>query len=249
MHEGPVSRRFNGGRDSTTEHKPIFSRRDTTRESKPDRHKLRCYNCGKEGHIAMQCPSKALFCGGGRELSTTRTGVVENKKVEDILLDTGCTQIMVRQNLVQEGRLLEGEAVWCAHGDTVLYPLAEVAMEVDGVETRVKAAVSEELPVSVLLGTDTPCLKELLQRTSQVVHTKDIMEAFVVTTRAKAHQERERVQRQKEEKLTRSQKNNRPAHGLVRAMDQPTQVKAVPVSRQKLQELQWSDESLQEPRA
>ena len=32
-------------------------------------------------------------------------------------------------------------------------------------------------------------------------------------------------------------------------MDQPTQVKAVPVSRQKLQELQWSDESLQEPRA
>ena len=97
-HEGPVSRRFNGGRD-------------TTRESKPDRRKLRCYNCGKEGHIAMQCLSKALFCGGGRGLSTTRTGVVENKKVEDILLDTGCTQTMVRQDLVQEGRLLEGEAM------------------------------------------------------------------------------------------------------------------------------------------
>ena len=52
----------------------------------------------------MQCPSKALFCGGGRGLSTTHTGVVENKKVEDILLDTGCTQTMVRQDLVQEGR-------------------------------------------------------------------------------------------------------------------------------------------------
>ena len=45
---------------------------------------------------------------------------------------------------MQEGRLLEGEAVvvWCAHGDTVLFPLAEVAMNVDGVETRVRAAVS-----------------------------------------------------------------------------------------------------------
>ena len=59
----------------------------------------------------------------------------------------------------RERRLLEGEAVAvrCAHGDTVLYPLAEVAMEVDGVETRVRAAVSEKLPVSVLLGTDAPC--------------------------------------------------------------------------------------------
>ena len=55
---------------------------------------------------------------------------------------------------MQEGRLLEGEAVAvrCTHGDTVLYPLAEVAMEVDGVETRVRAAISEKLPVSVLLG-------------------------------------------------------------------------------------------------
>ena len=53
-----------------------------------------------------------------------------------------------------------------------------------------------------------------------------------------------------QEKLTRSQKRkDQHAHGLVRAMDQPTQVKAVPVSHQKLQELQWSDESLQEPRA
>ena len=48
----------------------------------------------------MQFPSKALFCSGGRGLYTTRTGVVKNKKVENILLDTGS---MVRQDLVQEG--------------------------------------------------------------------------------------------------------------------------------------------------
>ena len=78
VHEGLVSRRFNGARD-------------TIRESKPGRCKLRCYNCGKEGHIAMQYPRKVMFYGRRRRLSTTHTGVVENKKVEDILLDTGCT--------------------------------------------------------------------------------------------------------------------------------------------------------------
>ena len=31
----------------------------------------------------------------------------------------------------------------CAHCDTVLYPLAEVAMEVDRVETRVRAALDK----------------------------------------------------------------------------------------------------------
>ena len=38
------------------------------------------------------------------------------------------------ETVERERRLLEGEAVAvrCAHGNTVLYPLAEVAMEVDG---------------------------------------------------------------------------------------------------------------------
>ena len=36
----------------------------------------------------------------------------------------------------------------CAHGDTVLYPLAEVEMVVDGIPLQVEAAVSDTLPVS-----------------------------------------------------------------------------------------------------
>ena len=37
----------------------------------------------------------------------------------DIVLDTGCSRTMVRQDLVAEEKLLEGEAVTirCAHGD------------------------------------------------------------------------------------------------------------------------------------
>ena len=58
---------------------------------------------------------------------------------------------MVRSDLVGKGKLLEGEAVTvsCAHGNTVLYPLADVNIELGGVKMGVRAAVSERLPVPV----------------------------------------------------------------------------------------------------
>jgi predicted aspartyl protease len=83
---------------------------------------------------------------------------VEGKEVGDILLDTGCSRTMVHRDLVRDEKQLEGEAVTicCAHGDVSLYPLAEVNLEFEGIQMRVKAAVSDSLPVSVLLGTDVP---------------------------------------------------------------------------------------------
>lgn len=55
-------------------------------------------------------------------------------------------------------KILEGDAVtvWRVHGNTVLYPLVEVELEVDGLSIIVEAAMSESLPVAVLLGTDVP---------------------------------------------------------------------------------------------
>lgn len=50
----------------------------------------------------------------------------------------------------------------CAHGDSVLYPLAKIAMVVDGIPLQVDVAVSDTLPVSMLLGTDVPELGVLL---------------------------------------------------------------------------------------
>ena len=57
-----------------------------------------------------------------------RSGKVEGTQVKDILLDTGCSRTLVRKDLVSEDSLLAGEAVAirCAHGDTVLYPLAQI---------------------------------------------------------------------------------------------------------------------------
>ena len=98
---------------------------------------MKCYNCSKYGHISAQCPEKAsLFCGGGIGRSVVRTGLVEGVEVFDVLLDTGCTRMMVRSDLFPENKLLPGEAVTCtvhcAHADMVLYQLADVEIKVEG---------------------------------------------------------------------------------------------------------------------
>ena len=97
---------------------------------------IQCYNCGKKCHISWYCPSNALCCMEWEEVGLKCSGIVEGTKVRHIMLDTGCTRTMVRGDLVSREKIhvLEGEsaAVQCAHGDTVLYPLAQVCMEVDG---------------------------------------------------------------------------------------------------------------------
>ena len=49
-----------------------------------------------------------------------------------------------------DNKLLEGEvvAVRCAHDDTVVYPLADVQLELEGDKVQVVAAVVEHLPVN-----------------------------------------------------------------------------------------------------
>ena len=41
---------------------------------KTDRSLMRCYNCGKWGHTAMNCPNSASFCDEGMGCATTRKG-------------------------------------------------------------------------------------------------------------------------------------------------------------------------------
>ena len=54
--------------------------------------------------------------------------------MNDILLDTECSRILVRSDLVDKEKRLEGEAITnqCANRDTVLYPLAQVELPVEG---------------------------------------------------------------------------------------------------------------------
>ena len=59
--------------------------------------------------------------------------------------------------------LPEQVRIRCAHGDTVMYPLANIEVQLGVMAFMVEAAVSDHLPMSVL-GTDVPQLVELLNR-------------------------------------------------------------------------------------
>ena len=172
---------------------------------KRDPKNVECFNCHKKGHYSFNCLHNALFCTERRadhrghsfarrrpamvQPGTMKQGIVEGKSVEDILLDTGCSRTLVHRDLVPEGKIKEGEAVAirCAHGNTVLYPLAQIHMEVEGRSIEVEAAVSDTLPMRVLLGTDTQELTELLADSRK----KAVADALVVSTRSALRKQRE----------------------------------------------------------
>ena len=82
---------------------------------------------------------------------------------------------------------LEGEvvAIRCAHGDTVLYPLAKVHLEINGHNNDVEAAVSDSLLMPVLLGTDVPQPQDLIGQALSREHQPEVIEdVMAVTTRA-----------------------------------------------------------------
>ena len=93
--------------------------------------------------------------------------------------------------MVPKENILEGESVTirCAHGDTVLYPVAKVQVMVDGKAVEVEAAVSETLPMDVLLGKDVPEFYELLDGACSQQKSQD--ETMVVMTRAQRWKQKE----------------------------------------------------------
>ena len=187
--------RFGGGNGS----RPTDRFGNNGGRPRRDLKDIDCFNCHKKGHYSSNCPQNAMLCTerqvergvisgmkrqqGVSQPGVLKSGVVEGKYVGDILLDTGCSRTLVHQKLVSEDKLKDAGAVAirCAHGDTVLYPLADISLEVNGKQIAVEAAVSGTLPMSVLLGTDTPELAELLV----VEDSREAGEAFAVTTRAR----------------------------------------------------------------
>ena len=114
------------------------------------------------------------------------------------MLDTGCTRTMVRGDLVSKDKILEGKSavVRCAHGDTVLYPLTQVCMEVDRCVINTVAAVSDTPLMAVLLGVDVSSL--LLPRAPKA--KTEVSDAYVTTrTGARRKAEKERRDSRKNE--------------------------------------------------
>ena len=139
------------------------------------------------------CPNNAaLYCEGEDRITPRHfkkgihwCGVVEGVRVNGILLDTGATQSMVREDLVPPDRRADGETtITCAHGDRVVYPLTAVSVGVGSQHLIVRAGVSRTLPVPVLLGRDVPELEQLLESESgtapepQESGAEDVLTAF-----------------------------------------------------------------------
>ena len=173
---------------------------------KRDWTKMECYNCGKKGHGSRYCPNNALYCAGRKKnKDIQRSGVVNGQKVEDIVLDTGCSRTMVHSRLIPSDQLLEGDGVVvrCVHGDSALYPLCNVRIELEGHYIQVVAAVSDTLPTSVLLGTDVSELGNLLgTKIAPRTTFPSEQRAYMVTTRAKgaAEASKEQEERSNEKK-------------------------------------------------
>ena len=105
----------------------------------------------------MSCPSKATTdCGkyvGRPEM--VRSGLVEGRQVRGILLDTGCSWMLARQNLVPPRKKTDGRvSIRCAHGDVVSYVLANISMKIGGQDIQVRVRLAPNLPGPVLLGTE-----------------------------------------------------------------------------------------------
>ena len=100
-------------------------------------------------------------------VDVVRQGMVEGRPVE-ILLDTGSARTLVRKELVPVGKVLEGRTVVvrCAHGESVRYPVADLELTIGGWKIKVKAGVSDRLPVQLLLGRDVPKLFNILASSS-----------------------------------------------------------------------------------
>ena len=225
--------------------------------------RVRCYRCRQIGHLSKNCPQGrgAMFSretesrGRKGEQKVFRQGMIEGKMVK-VLLDTGCSRTMVRRNLVPEHKLIGGKgvAIRCAHRDTTFYPLAEIGVEISGRNFKVEAAVADNLPVQLLLGTDVPQLFKLLGREEPELANVD--DSLVVTTRAKARQQLEERIQQKEKEIASGAKSHDlelvevkatvDGTGPRKGAGEPSCGLGLPVSGEELKTLQKQDKTLAE---
>lgn len=195
-----------GGPDLKVKHtRQNWYNSDPARSETKNKTNKACHLCGQIGHLKAQCTkmsaSKNYMC------SARQTKVSENRKneiecqqhepsigvfVEDkpcvALLDSGSNRSLVRQDSLPRDVIFSGATVdvCCIHGDKVSYPVAEVAIEVEGQCYTLSVGVLQTLPYQVVLGRDLPILTELIAKHSCQTET---IESLLAVTRSKAKEQ------------------------------------------------------------
>ncbi|XP_051533969.1 uncharacterized protein LOC127429149 [Myxocyprinus asiaticus] len=133
-----------------------------------------CWRCGDPDHFWDQCPLMELGTlvqvSDLPQAAPDRTGayripVSVKGGTHQALVDTGCNQTTIHQRLVQPEALGTAEMVRvkCVHGDIHKYPVVTLTIKFRGKKHRVEAAVSSCLTHPLILGTDWPDFRDLLE--------------------------------------------------------------------------------------
>ncbi|KAJ1201568.1 hypothetical protein NDU88_005376 [Pleurodeles waltl] len=141
-----------------------------------------CYHCSETGHIARHCPLKKdpeepmeigltrgrVFWSGGGKPTYTLTVLINNIE-RTALVDSGCSESVIRQKLVSPG---QGDPqaqvlIACVHGDQRYYPVATVRLNWRGKEEAIRVGVLPHLDEHIILGTDYEDFPSLLNKAGQ----------------------------------------------------------------------------------
>ncbi|XP_061767902.1 uncharacterized protein LOC133559923 [Nerophis ophidion] len=132
-----------------------------------------CYRRGRPGRV-RQVPQQVevgrVAAVAGPSVPSTDPGETYGIKVMiqgstyQAMVDSGCGQTMIHQNLVRPGALRHATRlkIRCVHGDVHEYPIVPVEIWYDGQKHRVEVAVSTHLSHPVILGTNWPGFRRLL---------------------------------------------------------------------------------------
>ncbi|XP_075762946.1 uncharacterized protein LOC142819454 [Pelodiscus sinensis] len=129
---------------------------------KPPAPRGPCFRCGQEGHHIKDCPfmdcsyAQAL---AGDGVPTTDGKILRDVKIGDnlvtALVDSGCSQTMVRAELVPQGGPRGPPVqVQCVHGDTHRYSTAWVRLRDEGEDSWCYVILAPRLAYPALLGRD-----------------------------------------------------------------------------------------------